>query len=542
MSDDNPRNKKRVVILGGGHAGFRAAKRLLELRKPSDNLEVIVASSETSEVYHGLMPQIVGGKVQARNILVPLRNFLPGIVFYNYEVERIDLENRKVYLDPVAERAKIEISYDYLVIALGSITDLSRFPGLQEHGLQTKTIGDVYHLHDHLLEMLERASVEEDSVERQRLLTFVVAGAGYAGVEIGAEANNLLRSALRFYPNIKPDDLRVSIVTNTERILPAMHESLARSASKHLTKKGVKFRLNTTILSANAGEVILSTGEHIQTKTIIVTVGIAPNPVVGSLAVQKDRGRVQADEFCRVPGLERVYAVGDNASIPHCKTGEACPATFLYAFTQGMRAAENIIAEVRGEPPRKYTFRNFGEVAQLGNTFGMIQAFGVPLSGFLASLLVRIVFFLVVPSWRCRLGLMADWTSAIALPPDVSRMKIARTDLIVPLRFPAGQEIIRQGEPGSRFYIVNSGKVQVIRRVGTDEQVLATLGPGRYFGEVALLHGSERTATVRAVEDTTVLSIARKDFTVLVQNLPILEQAMSETSRTALALAGSRES
>ena len=222
------------------------------------------------------MPQIVGGKVQARNILVPLRNFLPGIIFYNYEVERIDLENRKVYLDPVVEGRKIEISWDYLVIALGSVTDLSRFPGLQEHGLQTKTIGDVYHLHDHLLEMLERASVEEDPVERQRLLTFVVAGAGFAGIEIGSEANNLLRSALRFYPNIRPDELRVSIVSNMDRILFGMHEKLARNASKHLTKKGVHIRLNTTLVSASAGEVVLSTGERIQSRTIIVTAGIAP--------------------------------------------------------------------------------------------------------------------------------------------------------------------------------------------------------------------------------------------------------------------------
>src|SRR5258708_1427627 len=197
MDVETKGNKTRVVVVGGGHAGFHAARRMLDLRKPSDNLEIIVASSETSEVYHGMMPQIVGGRVQARNLLVPLRNYLPGVAFYHYEVERIDLKNRKVYLDPVAERAKIEISYDFLVITLGSVADLSRFPGLQEHGLQTKTIGDVYHLHDHLLEMLERASVEEDAAERERLLTFVVAGAGYAGVEIGAEANNLLHFALR---------------------------------------------------------------------------------------------------------------------------------------------------------------------------------------------------------------------------------------------------------------------------------------------------------------------------------------------------------
>jgi NADH dehydrogenase len=542
MDVKNRGEKTRVVVVGGGHAGFHAARRMLELRKPSDNLEIIVASSETSEVYHGMMPQIVGGRVQARNLLVPLRNYLPGVAFYHYEVERIDLKNRKVYLDPVAERAKIEISYDYLVITLGSVSDLSRFPGLLEHGLQTKTIGDVYYLHDHLLEMLERASVEEDATERQRLLTFVVAGAGYAGVEIGAEANNLLHSALRFYPNVRSEELQVSIVSNTDRILPAMTEKLARKASAHLEKKGVRLRMNTTLVSASAGEVMLSTGERLQTRTIIVTAGIAAHPVVHSLEVEKERGRMKTDEFCRVPGLDHVYAAGDNASIPHHKTGEPCPATFLYAITQGARVGENIMAELRGKPLRRYTFHNFSEVAQLGNTFGLLQLGGMSFSGLVTSILVRIVFFFSVPSWRCRLGLMADWTSAAVLPPDVTQMKIARTDMIVPLRFSAGQEIIRQGEPGSRFYMISSGRVEVVRRTGANEQVLATLGPGQYFGEIALMQASERTATVRAVEDTVVLSIARKDFTALVQNLPLLQKAISQTSRNALAFAAPEES
>ena len=540
MDVKNRGEKTRVVIVGGGHAGFRAAKKLLDLRKPSDNLEIILACGETSLVYHGMMPQIVGGGIQARNILMPLRAHLPGIVFYHYEVERIDLKNRKVYLDPVAERAKIELSYDYLVIALGSVADLSRFPGMQEHGLQTKTIGDVYHLHDHLLEMLERASVEEDAEERQRLLTFVVAGAGYAGVEIVAEANHLLRSALRFYPNIRPEELRVSIVGNTERILPAMTEKLASRASAYLVKKGVQLRMNTTLVSATASEVVLSSGERIQSRTIIATAGIAPNPVVMSLPVEKDRGRVKTDEYCRVPGLDRVYAAGDNASIPHPKTGAACPPTFMYAYMQGARVGRNIIAEVRGKRLRRFTFHNFSEAAQLGITFGLLQIGGMSFAGFVPSLLVRTIIFLSVPSWRCRLGLIADWTSGLGAP-DVTQMKIARTDMVVPLRFSAGQDIIQQGDPGTRFYMVSAGKVQVVRRTGTDEEILATLGPGKYFGEVALLRASGRTATVRAVEDTTVLSIARKDFTTLVRNLPILEHAISQTSRDALALAAPDE-
>jgi|SRR5688572_556823 NADH:ubiquinone reductase (H+-translocating) len=540
MDVKNRGQKTRVVIVGGGHAGFRAAKRLLALRKPSDNLEIVLASGETSLVYHGMMPQIVGGGIQARNILMPLRTHLPGIVFYHYEVERIDLKNRKVYLDPVAERAKIEISYDYLVIALGSVANLSRFPGSQEHGLQTKTIGDVYHLHDHLLEMLERASVEEDAEERRRLLTFVVAGAGYAGVEIVAEANNLLRSALRFYPSIRPEEIRVSIVDSTERILPAMTEKLARKASDYLGRKGVQLRLKTTLVSASAGEVVLSTGERLQSRTIIVTAGIAPNPVITNLPVEKDRGRVKTDEYCRVSGLERVYAAGDNAAIPHVKTGQPCPPTFMYAYMQGARVGDNIIAELRGKRLRRFKFHNFSEAAQLGLTFGLLQIGRLSFAGLVPSILVRTLIFLSVPSWRCRLGLMADWTAALG-PPDVTQMKIARTDMIVPLRFSAGTDIIRQGDPGNRFYIVNAGKVEVIRRNGTDAEVLATLGPGQYFGEVALLRQSGRTATVRAVEDTTVLSIARKDFTALIQNLPILEEVISQTSRDALAVASPHE-
>jgi len=538
-------NIKRVVILGGGHAGFRTARRLLDCRKSTDNLEIVVVSVESSEVYHGLMPQIVGGKIQAHHILVPLRQYLEGVIFYQYAVERIDLLNRRVYLDPVDERAKIEISYDYLVIALGSVTDLSRFPGLQEHGLQTKTIGDVLHLHDHLLQTLERASVEDDPDERRRLLTFIVVGAGYAGIEFGAEANNLLREVLRFYPNIRSNELDISILCKTDHILPGMHQNLAERATRYLTSKSVRIRFNTVLMSASAGEAVLSTGERVQTRTIIAATGVASNPVVGTLPVKLEHGRIITDEYCRVPDFPGVFAVGDDAAIPHSRTSQPCPPTFLYAITQGQRAADNIIADIRGKAQQPYKFNSFGEVAQLDHTFGLLQCWGMPFSGLLASFIVRTVFLCVLPSWRCRLGLLSDWFISVVFPTDVSQLRISRSATIVPLRFSAGQEIVRQGKPGRRFYIVQTGTVEVVHKAGQNEEVLAILGPGKYFGELALLQDSVRTATVRALEDTAVLSIAREDFTVLVGHLPVLERSLMESTRTALASAakkcGSRE-
>jgi NADH dehydrogenase len=531
MSD----RKKRVVVLGTGHAGFRAARRLLALREPGDNLEVVVVSAETSEVYHGLMPQIVGGQVQARHLLVPLRQFLKGVVFYRSEVEQIDLQNRKVILDPATEGPKVELAYDFLVIALGSVTDLSRFPGLEEHGLQTKTIGDIYHLHDHLLEMLERASVEADPAERRRFLTFLVAGAGYAGVEIGSEANRLLRTALPLFPTIRPEELSISIVTPTDRILPTMQKGLAASASRYLTRKGVQIRLKTSLVSASAGEAILSNSERVPTRSMIVTVGIAPNPVVQALRLDRDNGRIKVDEFLRVPGFPGVYAIGDNAAVPDHRTKQTCPATAIYAMTQGRHVAKNVLAELRAKPLRPYTFRNVSEVAQLSSTFGLMELFGVPISGFIASIMARTVFFYLVPSWRCRVGLLTDWFSTSAFPTDVSQMKIVRSETLVPMRFAAGQEIIRQGQPGSRFYIINSGRVEVVRQTDGQEEILATLGPGKYFGEIALLTDSMRNATVRALDDTSVLSIPRKDFKVLVGNLPVLQAALSEKARASTA-------
>jgi NADH dehydrogenase len=518
----SPNAKKRAVVLGGGHAGYRAARQLIDLRRPSDNLEVVMVSTETSEVYHGLMPQIVGGKIEAHHILIPLRHFLPGVVFYNHEVENIDLIRRKVYLEPEEEKPKIEIDYNYLVIALGSVTDLSRFPGLREHGLQTKTIGDVLYLHDHLLAVLEEASVERDPAERKRLLTFVVAGAGYAGIEIGAEANILIRHALRFYPTLSQEDVDFSILASTPRILPSMSTSLADAATRHLEKKGVRIRVNTSIEGANAGEAVLSTGERIPTRTLIVAAGVAPNPVVSSLPLQHDRNRIVTDEYCRALGFPDVYAVGDNAAVPHYKTGGPCPPTALYAFSQGACAGRNIIGELRGTSLRRYRFNSFVDATQLGNTFGLLQFYGRSFSGFLTLLMVRLLYWLVVPSWRCRLGLISDWTLSAIFPTNVSQMKIARSETVVSQRFGPGQEIVRQGDPGSRFYIIHTGKVEVVRQNSDGEEILATLGPGRYFGEIALLENHGRTATVRAAEETIVLSLARRDFKMLVEHLRLL--------------------
>ena len=518
---------RRVVILGGGHAGVRCAQQLARSRRPSDNLEIVLVSRENVEVWHGLMPQILSGVLQPQHVLVPLREFLAGVRVYTYGIEDVDLKGQRVTLSRGDESRQITLDFDYLVLALGSITDLSRFRGLQEHGLQTKTIGDFIYLRNHLIDMLETAAVETDAEERRRLLTFVIAGAGFAGIEIASEANEFIRSSLRFYPSIDPREIRVIEVDILTRILPAFETRLADRAMRRMRGRGIDLRLGVGLSDATAGAVTLANGERILTRSIIVTVGVGTNPLLTRLPVQIVRGRVKCDEFCRVDGWPNVYAVGDNAAVPS-PSGDPYPAMLLVAFTEGRQVAANLLAAMRGQSPQPFHFRRFGDVALLSRGYGLAQVRGLKLHGWPAAVLARGLFLTYMPTWRRRFALLLHWWSSAIFRRDISQLRMGRSDAVVPMRFSAGEMIVREGDIASRFYVITSGEVEVLQQVAGVERSLRRLGPGRHFGELALLHNSKRTASVRAVTDTTLLAIARQDFASLVGNMPELQEAVQK--------------
>ena len=518
---------RRVLILGGGHAGVRCAQELVRRRRPADQVEVTLVSRENTEVWHGLMPQILSGVLQPQHVLVPLREFLPGVRVYTYDIEEVDLQQRRVTLARGDESRQIVLGYDDLVLALGSVTDLSRFRGLQEHGLQTKTIGDFVYLRNHLIDMLERAAVEADPEERRRLLTFFVAGAGFAGIEIASEANEFIRSSLRLYPSIDRAEVRVIEVDIITRILPAFEQRMAERAMKRMRDRGIDLRLGVGLSDATAGSVTLSNGDRIPTRTIIVTVGVGTNPLLSKLPIKLVRGRVQCDQYCRVEGWPNVYAVGDNAAVPG-PSGDPYPAMLLVAFEEGRQVARNILAGVRGEPLQPVAFRGSAQVALLSRSYGLVQRGRLKLRGWPAAVYSRSLFLSYMPTWRRRLGLVLHWWSSAIFRRDISQLQMGRTDAVMPMRFSAGETIVRQGEIASRFYIITSGEVEVVEHVDGAERQLRRMGPGRHFGELALLKNTKRTASVRAVTDTTVLALARQDFASLVGNMPELQEAVQK--------------
>jgi NADH dehydrogenase len=521
-------SRKRVLILGGGHAGVRCARELIKHRRSSDEVDITVVSRENVEVWHGLMPQIVSGVLQAQHVLIPLREILPGVTIYTREIESIDPLARRAVLSLGGESDEVALEADYLVIALGSVTDLSRFPGLTEHALQTKTIGDFIHLRNHLIEMLEAASVTSDPAERQRRLTFVIAGAGYAGVEIASEANEFLRASLRSYPMIAPAELRVITVDILTRVLPTFNDQLAQRVVDRMRSRGIELRLGVGIKEATAGAIVLADGSRIETRSIIATVGIGTNPLVRGMPIELQRGRIPCDPFCRVPGWPGVYATGDNAAVPDAASGQPFGAMVMVAFGEGRQAAHNILADIRGEPPAPCHPARFGEVALLSRRYGVAQVRGVALHGWLASLVSRGLFLSFMPTWRRRFGLALHWMGTAVLPDNLTPLPLGRSNTVVPMRFGPGETIVREGELSGRFYVITAGEVEVFQRVDGQEQKIRKLGPGDHFGEIGALSSGRRTATVRTLTATSVLSLARQDFAALVEHLPALHDALTQ--------------
>jgi len=508
--------QKEVLILGGGFAGAYTAMELQKLVKRRRDIHISLVSQDNFFLFHPMLPELVSGSIETQHILVPTRRLSPGVTFYTGTIEAIDLSNRQVMVNLGFENRREMVRFHYLVLALGAITDLSRMPGMSEHALLAKTVGDAFYLRNHLVDMLEKADAEGDPEERRKLLTFVVAGGGFSGVEVMAELSDLIHDALPHYRNIEPHEPRKVLIQGPERILPEVKESLAAFATKKLVKKGIEVRVNTRLKALTPDEAILANDEHIPTRTLVATIGNAPHPLLASLPCQRDqRGAVLTNEFLEAPDCPGVFALGDNASVPDVTTGGRCPPTAQYAIRQARFAAWNVLATITDKPKRPFKFGGLGQLASLGRGSAVAQVFGIKLSGLLAWTLWRLVYLSKLPTMERRLRVTVDWMLDFLLPRDIVRLQMEHSGVVQRLHFEPGQLVIREGDVGTRFYIVLKGQLEVVRKLQGGEERLTLLKDGDHFGERALLRRTRRAATVRALTAVDLLALERADFMAL---------------------------
>ena len=397
--------ERDVLILGGGFAGAYVA-RLLRGRQAT------IVSRENFMLYTPLLPEAASGTLEPRHAVVPIRVMCPRAELLLGTVERVDLEAR------TATAAGRTFRWRDLVLALGAVPRMLPIPGLTEHGLPFKTLADAIHLRNHVLRQLEAADAARDEAERERCLAFVFVGAGYAGVEALAELSDLTEDALRWYPKLRAARRRWVLVDAAPRILPEIPRRLGDYAARELEERGVEIHVGTTLEAAPAGEVVLGDGTRIQTRTLVWTAGVRPNPLLGDWRLPLDeRGRVEVDELLRVRGHEHVWALGDCARVPNTRAELPDPPTCQHALRQARRLAKNLAGA-----PRPYGYRMLGQVATLGRHKGIADILGVRLRGFAGWWVTRTYHLYQLPLAQRKLRVVVDWTVSLFFRRDIAEL------------------------------------------------------------------------------------------------------------------------
>jgi NADH:ubiquinone reductase (H+-translocating) len=517
---------KRIVIVGGGFGGVYTAMHLEDLLRRRDDVELVLVNKENYFVFQPMLPEVVSGNIGLFDTVNPIRRLLPRTKLYIREVEEIDLAQQTVTLSPGFRPRELVLHYDHLVLALGTVTDFRDIPGLHEHALPFKNLADAVRLRNHLIHVMQEAAIETDQALREQLLTFVVAGGGFSGVEVAAEMNDFLRDVAREY-GIKRSDIRVMLVHAGERILEReVPERLGLYAQTHLLKRGLELLLNRRLKTATPDAAVLADGSRILTKTLVSTVPSSPNPLIETLELPKDRGKIKIDQYFEIEGFPNVSSIGDCCLMPN-PTGEGfCPPTAQHATRQAEVLAHNIVAKLYGGERRRFTFKGLGKMGSLGHHSAVALLFDrFRVKGLLAWLMWRTVYWWKLPGFSRKLKLGMSWILDLLFRPETVQLNLGATKAISQMHFEPGEAIFRQGDLGDSLYIILEGEADVVVEHNGTEETLARLKAGEYFGEMALLKHKTRNATVRCVTPMSLLALGQGDFQALVANLPDLHKS-----------------
>jgi NADH dehydrogenase len=521
----------RIVILGGGFAGCFVAKQLERRLGRRTPVEISLVNRDNYFVFQPLLAEVASGQILPHQVVNPIRRMLRRTRFFESEVDAIDLAKREVSIFVADGRRLRVLPFDHLVLALGSVVNLTGLPGLAQHSLQMKNLGDAFYLRNHVIGCLEHADIEPDEEIRRSLLTFVVVGGGFSGVETTGELQEMVGKALPAYPNIPSQEVKFVLVQSPERILPEVVPGLAEYARSRLESRGVQIRVKTRCTAATADAVLLSNGEKIHTRTLVSTVGNSPHPLITALPFKKERGRVAAGATMAVPDAKGIWALGDCAWIVHPDSGVPYGPTAQNAIRQAKTCADNIVATLENKPLAQFRFRELGKLASIGRRSAVAEVLGLKISGIVAWFFWRTVYLFKLPGWDRRLRVAIDWTIDIFFKRDLTQLKVFRSERVDQAHYEAGEVIVTQGEIGDRFFIIANGQVEVIREDAGKEARVATLGKGEHFGEVALLQECRRTATVRATQPTDVLCIGRGDFEAFARNFNVLRASFGDAAK-----------
>jgi len=414
------------LILGGGFAGMKTAEELEERLAGDPSVAITLVSETNALLFTPMLAEVAGSSLEPSHISPPLRTSLRSTHVVRGSVTSIDLESRTVAIDGTGQNGPgHELKYDQLVLALGAVSNYLGMANVEKTAFNFKTLLDAIRIRNHVIEMFERADKESDAEVRRRLLTFVVAGGGFAGVELAGALNDFAHSILADYHNLNKEDLQIILVHSRDRILPELSEGLAHYALKKMAERGVVFRLNTRLSDAGPGKVVLSDGD-ISANTLIWTAGTIPNPLLKKLPLETDkRGAVIVESTFAVRGRPGVWAIGDCAVVTDARTGKPCPPTAQFAIREAAVLARNIRASIEGRTVEPFHFDSLGALCVIGHQTACAEI-TVPyarskcfrFSGLFAWGMWRGIYLMKLPGLERKLRVLTAWTLELFFPRD----------------------------------------------------------------------------------------------------------------------------
>ena len=414
--------KTRIVIAGGGFAGISAAIYFEKRLARRADIQVTLISRENFILFTPMLHEVAAGDLYGGDIINPIRRILRRVKFVEAEVKAIDLNARSVRYAGGIGAVELNCEYDHLLLALGSETNFFDLPGVADWAVTMKSLSDAALMRNRVVALLEEATLRSDIAERQRLLTFVAAGGGFAGVETIGAVNDFVRDTIQFYPDLSEDLIRVVVVHPGTFLLPELGEKLGHHAEVKLRERKVEVIKGVRVASYDGSIVKLNDGSAIAAETLLWTAGVKPSPVIEPLSCQKEKGRLLVNEFLGVPEVSGLWAAGDSTAVPDGKTGKFHPPTAQHGLREGHVAAQNIEAAILGRPLKPFAYRTQGQLATIGRRTGVALVFGLKFSGFVAWWLWRSVYLMKLPSLAKKLRVMVAWTLDLFFGREIEQM------------------------------------------------------------------------------------------------------------------------
>jgi len=520
-------NATRVVIVGGGFAAVQFAKNLRR-KLPASACEILLFNRENHLVFHPLLADVAGASINADAAAAPLRQMLPGVECRTERVQRIDLRSSEIEFDEgTGELSRLH--YDHVVIACGAETNLGIIPGMTDHAFGFKVMRDALDLRQHIVHQMEHAEAASNSDQRRWHLSFIIVGAGFSGVELAGEVNELVRSSSRFYRNFRKEDVVVTVVHSQAQVLPEVASSLREFARKKMEKAGITIMLNTRAVAATHEGVELDSGQMLKGGTIACTIGTAPSPTIQALDVPKEHGRIRTTADMRIEGQTNAWAIGDCAYIVNAFDNKPSPTTAQFAERQGRQAALNLVRVLKDQPTQPFRFKALGQLCSIGGYQAVAEMFGMRVSGFLAWILWRGVYLFKLPTWSRRIKVALDWFWDLLFPRDLSFLNTDATQYLNRAYFRPGDFVHRQGEVARVFSVIEDGEVEILQATeeSPEAKIVAVLGKGDFFGEGALLGSRPHETSVRARTPVRLRQVGSALFSETAANFPPFRELLS---------------